>query len=157
MTQYDKDIKSGRVVKPLSNEKVEGSFAELLAYRSANKEWLRESFIIGIQILNALESKKWKQKDLALALNVSPQMVQKYLSGHCEFGLPLKHKLQKVLGIKLGEAYFLADMPIDYEDGHTDCIIRSIESINLLSNDADSDYDSVTFITLNHEKRAVSS
>jgi len=105
ITQYDKDIKSGRVANPLSNEKVEESLSELLAYRSTNKEWLKESFIISIQILNALESKKWKQEDLALVLNVSPQIVQKYLSGNCEFGLPLKHKLQNVLGIKLGEAY----------------------------------------------------
>ena len=99
MAQHEKEKNS-------TAETQEGqmAFNQLLAYRTENREWQKESFLIGLQILEALDQKNWTKKELAVAMNVSPQIVQTYLSGTCEFGLPLKHKLQRVLGVRLGDA-----------------------------------------------------
>jgi transcriptional regulator with XRE-family HTH domain len=127
LTQYEKDILNGRVAPEVLPDHTQMSFKEQLAYRTENREWLRESFLIGLQILEALDAKGWKQKDLAEALNVSPQMVNKYLSGKCEFGLPIKHKLQTALGIKLGEAYYHPE-PLEAYDDSINCVVRPINS-----------------------------
>lgn len=102
MNQYKTDISLGRIDPEVSHKKAEKSFMEQAEYDLTNQDWLRESFIIGVQILNALEQKGWTQTRFAKELGVSRAAVGGYLTGRHNFTLALRHKLQNALGVQLG-------------------------------------------------------
>lgn len=68
-----------------------------------NRLWLRKSQDIAILILECIENKAWSQKKLASEMDVSPQMVNKWVKGSENFTLETISKLESVLGIKLVE------------------------------------------------------
>lgn len=69
--------------------------------RFENKEGLRYSQQIAVRILRTLREKKLSQKDLADALEVTPQTVNKWVKGSENFGVFTIAKIEKALGIKL--------------------------------------------------------
>ena len=74
---------------------------ENVAWRKANKAWLRKSAAIALRILDALDELNWKKAKLALEMGVSPQQVSKYVKGEENFKLETLCNLEKVLRIEL--------------------------------------------------------
>jgi len=66
-----------------------------------NRSWLRKSQEIAMLILDSLEVKGWSQKKLALEMNVSPQLVNKWVKGNENFTLDSISKLEDVLDITI--------------------------------------------------------
>ncbi len=73
------------------------SSVKAIEWRNENKAWLRKSQAIAFSILRLLKSKKMTQKQLAEALNVSPQVVNKWLKGKENFTLETISKLETAL------------------------------------------------------------
>lgn len=69
--------------------------------RIAKKAYTKISNKIAIVILTRLDELKWKQKDLAEKMEVSPQQVNKWVKGNENFTLDTLAKLNQVLGIEL--------------------------------------------------------
>jgi ribosome-binding protein aMBF1 (putative translation factor) len=77
------------------------NWMEDVAWRKANKAWLRKSAAIALRILDALDDLNWKKAKLAQEMGVSPQQVSKYVKGEENFKLETLCNLEKVLGIEL--------------------------------------------------------
>ena len=77
------------------------NWLENVAWRKANKAWLRKSAAIALRILDALEELNWNKAKLAQEMGVSPQQVSKYVKGEENFKLETLCNLEKVLGIAL--------------------------------------------------------
>jgi len=72
-------------------------------YRRENRGWLRKSQNIAIRVLSVLKEKDMQQKELAEAMDVSPQQVSKIVKGKENLTLQTISKLEQVLGISLFE------------------------------------------------------
>lgn len=72
-------------------------------YRRENRGWLRKSQEIAIRVLGVLDEKGMQQKELAEAMDVSPQQVSKIVKGKQNLTLQTISKLEQVLGISLFE------------------------------------------------------
>ncbi len=70
-------------------------------WRLENKAWLEKSSKIALKILKALKSKGITQKQLAAALEVSPQQVNKIVKGQQNLTLETITKIEAELGIEL--------------------------------------------------------
>lgn len=81
--------------------KEETKTVERAKARIAKKAYARISNKIAIVILTRLDELKWKQKDLAEKMEVSPQQVNKWVKGNENFTLDTLVKLSKVLSIEL--------------------------------------------------------
>lgn len=88
-----------RFLNLVSNEK--SNTLQNLKERKKNRAMLRESQSIAFKILERLETLKWTQKKLAEQLDVSPQQVNKIISGKENLTLETLVKLQIVLEIPL--------------------------------------------------------
>jgi len=80
-----------------------GQWLEKARYRRANRGWLRKSQKIAIRVLSVLDEKDMQQKELAEAMEVSPQQVSKIVKGKQNLTLQTISKLEQVLGISLIE------------------------------------------------------
>ncbi|MCH8549798.1 MAG: helix-turn-helix transcriptional regulator [Balneolaceae bacterium] len=80
-----------------------GSWLEEARYRKENRAWLRKSQRIAIRILSVLDEKGMQQKELAEAMDVSPQQVSKIVKGKQNLTLETISKLEAVLGVILFE------------------------------------------------------
>jgi len=76
---------------------------EKAKYRRENRSWLRKSQRIAVRILSVLDEKGMQQKELAEAMDVSPQQVSKIVKGKQNLTLETISKLEAVLGVKLFE------------------------------------------------------
>ncbi|MFN3996888.1 transcriptional regulator [Algoriphagus sp.] len=94
MTDTEKSIKD------ISVQSTE-NWMEEVAWRKANKFWIRKSSDIAFRILDALDELGWNKARLAKEMGVSPQQVSKYVKGEENFKLETLCKLEKVLGIEL--------------------------------------------------------
>jgi ribosome-binding protein aMBF1 (putative translation factor) len=94
MTDTKKSIKDISIQSP-------ENWMEKVAWRKANKAWLRKSADIALRILDALEDLGWNKARLAEEMGVSPQQVSKYVKGEENFKLETLCKLEKVLGLEL--------------------------------------------------------
>ncbi|MEQ9278060.1 MAG: helix-turn-helix domain-containing protein [Balneola sp.] len=72
-------------------------------YRRDNRAWLRKSQSIALRILDVLEEKGVQQKELAEAMNVSPQQISKIVKGKQNLTLETITKMETVLGVPLME------------------------------------------------------
>ncbi len=81
------------------------SFLEELNKRKENREMLRESQTIAFKILFRLDELGWSQKDLADAMKVSPQQINKIVKGTENLTLETLVKLQSVLKIAILASY----------------------------------------------------
>lgn len=96
-----------------------GSWIEKARYRRDNRPWLRKSQRIAVRILSVLDKKGIQQKELAKALNVSPQQISKIVQGKQNLTLETISKLEAVLGIKL------FDVPVSQFEMNEDAEIDS--------------------------------
>ena len=67
---------------------------------------LRESQQIALKVLTKLDALGWSQKDLAKAMNVSPQQVSKIVSGKENLTIETQIKLQNILDIPVLASYY---------------------------------------------------
>lgn len=74
-------------------------------YRIENEKDIRKSQLIAFEILSALRAKGLSQKDLSLKLNVSQQLVSKWLKGDVNFTFDTVESIEKALQIKLIEIH----------------------------------------------------
>src|ERR1700744_4050447 len=70
-------------------------------YRRENREWLKKSAAIALQILNALKAQDLSQKELAQRLSISPQQINKIVKGQENLTLETISKLEIALGIQI--------------------------------------------------------
>lgn len=77
------------------------SFMENFLYRKENKYWLYKSTAISLLILDRLDELNWSKEDLGKKLDVSIDIVTKYVSGKENFTLSQICQLENVLSIKL--------------------------------------------------------
>ncbi|KPQ18998.1 MAG: putative transcription factor [Algoriphagus marincola HL-49] len=87
-------------IKDISVQSTE-NWMEKVAWRKANKVWLRKSADIALRILDALEDLGWNKARLAEEMGVSPQQVSKYVKGEENFKLETICNLEKALGVDL--------------------------------------------------------
>lgn len=78
--------------------------------RRQNREWLQMAMQIAIAIRYVLRLKKISQVELANRMDVSPQLVTKYLSGKENLTLQTICKISKALGISLVQITSLKDV-----------------------------------------------
>lgn len=96
-----------RLKKLVSNEK--SGWLEKAKWRKENEKWLDISFKIAVKVLLALKANKSaerypkNQKELAEALNCSPQYVSKLLQGEEKLGIDTITKVGEILDIILIE------------------------------------------------------
>lgn len=90
----------------VSKEKI--STLEKNKERIKNREMLRESQRIAIKVLKKLDEIGWSQKDLAVAMDVSPQQVNKIVKGQENLTLETQLKLQVVLDVPVLASYYEA-------------------------------------------------
>lgn len=76
------------------------------ANRIKNRAMLRESQLIAIKILKKLDELSWSQRDLAKALEVSPQQITKVVSGKENLTIETQIKLQQTLDIPILASYY---------------------------------------------------
>lgn len=81
--------------------KEETKTVERAKARISKKAYTKISNKIAIAILARLDELKWKQKDLAEKMEVSPQQVNKWVKGNENFTLDTLAKLSQVLGVEL--------------------------------------------------------
>jgi transcriptional regulator with XRE-family HTH domain len=85
--------------------KKDTSWIERAKYRKENKAWLDISFAIAVKIMSVLKQNKVdnkfpkNQKELAEALDCSPQNVNNLLSGTENFKLETITKIEHILSI----------------------------------------------------------
>ena len=75
-------------------------------WRIANRQWLRVSQDIAVDILEKLDEWEWTQKDLAEKMGVSPQYINKLVKGRENLTLETLVKLQDILEIPILASYF---------------------------------------------------
>lgn len=84
------------IAKPRSEKAV-----RMARWRRENREWLRMSQDIAINILGYLRRTKTSQKDLAERMGVSPAYIAKLVKGGENLSLETICKLQKATGLTL--------------------------------------------------------
>jgi DNA-binding XRE family transcriptional regulator len=79
--------------------------------RIKNRAMLRESQQIAMKVLKKLDELGWTQKDLAKAMDVSPQQVNKIVKGQENLTIETQIKLQTILNVPVLASYY--ESPID--------------------------------------------
>jgi plasmid maintenance system antidote protein VapI len=103
-----------------SIEKSDGKWLKDAKYRRANRKWLRKSQDIALRILDVLDEKGMQQKELAEALDVSPQQISKIVKGKQNLTLETIFKLEQVLGVELiGVPKYQTKMDVDGKEVKT--------------------------------------
>jgi plasmid maintenance system antidote protein VapI len=74
--------------------------------RIRNRAMLRESQQIALKVLMKLDELGWTQKDLAKAMEVSPQQITKIISGKENLTIETQIKLQNILDIPVLASYY---------------------------------------------------
>jgi len=74
--------------------------------RIKNRAMLRESQQIALKVLLRLDDLGWSQKDLANAMEVSPQQITKIVSGKENLTIETQIKLQNILDIPVLASYY---------------------------------------------------
>lgn len=74
--------------------------------REKNRAMLEESQKIALKVLMRLDELNWSQKDLAQKMEVSPQQVNKILSGTQNLTIETQVKLQTLLNIPILASYY---------------------------------------------------
>ncbi len=80
--------------------------------RIKNRLMLRESQQIAIKVLTKLKELNWSQKSLANKMEVSPQQINKIVSGKENLTIETQIKLQSILNIPILASYYESRMAI---------------------------------------------
>ena len=70
-------------------------------YRRENREWLKKSAAIAVQVLDALKAQSLSQKELADRMKVSPQQISKIIKGQENLTLETISNLESALGMEI--------------------------------------------------------
>ena len=70
-------------------------------YRRENREWLKKSAAIAVQVLDALKAQSLSQKELAARMSISPQQISKIVKGQENLTLETITNLEIALGIQI--------------------------------------------------------
>lgn len=90
-----------------ANSKQDSTWLKNAKWRKENEAWLDISFKIAVKVLSALKANKAtgeypkNQKELAMALDCSPQYISKLLKGKERLGIDTITKVGDVLGLQL--------------------------------------------------------
>jgi len=101
------NTKLDKFKKLVSQEK--SGWLDKAKWRKENEEWLDISFKIAVKVMSALKANKAtgtfpkNQKELAEALDCTPQYVSKLLKGQEKLGIDTITKVGKIIGVKLLE------------------------------------------------------
>lgn len=74
--------------------------------RIKNRAMLRESQKIALKVLMKLDKLNWSQRDLAEEMGVSPQQINKIVSGKENLSIETQIKLQTILDIPILASYY---------------------------------------------------
>lgn len=74
--------------------------------RIRKRAMLRESQQIALKVLMKLDDLSWSQKDLAKAMEVTPQQITKIVSGKENLTIETQIKLQNILDIPVLASYY---------------------------------------------------
>ncbi|MEX1212366.1 MAG: helix-turn-helix transcriptional regulator [Balneolaceae bacterium] len=78
-----------------------GKWSKKARSRRENKGWLRKSQRIAVRVLSILNERGMQQKELAEAMDVTPQQISKIVKGKQNLTLSTISKLEAILGVKL--------------------------------------------------------
>jgi ribosome-binding protein aMBF1 (putative translation factor) len=92
--------KNNNISEILGNAKTSKWLDSAIQWKK-NAAWLRHSQNIALDILERLDELNWNQKVLAKKLEVSPQIVSRWLKGNENFSLETISKLETVLSLQL--------------------------------------------------------
>lgn len=104
--------------------------------RIKNRAMLRESQQIAIKVLMKLDEFGWSQKDLAKAMEVTPQQITKIVSGKENLTIETQIKLQHILDIPVLASYYENKMTeidqriVTFEKRVDKMVVQSIEYSN---------------------------
>jgi plasmid maintenance system antidote protein VapI len=97
---------------------------------------LRESQQIALKVLMKLDEFGWSQKDLAKAMEVTPQQITKIVSGKENLTIETQIKLQHILDIPVLASYYENKMTeidqriVTFEKRVDKMVVQSIEYSN---------------------------
>ena len=112
MTQYERDIESGRV-DPLTEPKADGrTLSEYLVFTIENKSWLEQSFMYSIYILDELEKQNISIEQFSQNLGVTTEETRTYLKGDYDYPLSLISKINTILNINTNNTYTTPVTPV---------------------------------------------
>jgi plasmid maintenance system antidote protein VapI len=104
--------------------------------RIKNRAMLRESQQISLKVLMKLDEFGWSQKDLAKAMEVTPQQITKIVSGKENLTIETQIKLQHILDIPVLASYYENKMTeidqriVTFEKRVDKMVVQSIEYSN---------------------------
>ena len=104
--------------------------------RIKNRAMLRESQQIALKVLMKLDDFGWSQKDLAKAMEVTPQQITKIVSGKENLTIETQIKLQHILDIPVLASYYENKMTemdqriITFEKRVDKMVVQAIEYSN---------------------------
>ena len=104
--------------------------------RIKNRAMLRESQQIALKVLMKLDDFGWSQKDLAKAMEVTPQQITKIVSGKENLTIETQIKLQHILDIPVLASYYENKMTemdqriVTFEKRVDKMIVQAIEYSN---------------------------
>ncbi len=90
--------KLNEIAKPMSQKAIASA-----KFRKENREWLTVSLKIAMKIRKILKDKNLKQTDLAERMGVSPQQVNKILSGKENLCIETIIKVAKALDLSFSQ------------------------------------------------------
>lgn len=104
--------------------------------RIKNRAMLRESQQIALKVLMKLADFGWSQKDLAKAMEVTPQQITKIVSGKENLTIETQIKLQHILDIPVLASYYENKMTemdqriVTFEKRVDKMVVQAIEYSN---------------------------
>jgi plasmid maintenance system antidote protein VapI len=104
--------------------------------RIKNRAMLRESHQTALKVLMKLDDFGWSQKDLAKAMEVTPQQITKIVSGKENLTIETQIKLQHILDIPVLASYYENKMTemdqriVTFEKRVDKMVVQAIEYSN---------------------------
>ena len=104
--------------------------------RIKNRAMLRESHQTALKVLMKLDDFGWSQKDLAKAMEVTPQQITKIVSGKENLTIETQIKLQHILDIPVLASYYENKMTemdqriVTFEKRVDKMVVQAIENSN---------------------------
>jgi len=94
-----------------------------IKWRSDNSAMLHESKNIAFKVLLKLKELKWTQRDLAKAMKVTPQHINKIVNGKENLTIQTQLALQEVLNIPILASYYEKEFTeVEHFDGFTESV-----------------------------------
>lgn len=100
---------------------------EQAALREDNRDWLTLSGRIAARVLTVLKSRKMTQVQLAEAMGVSPQYVNKVLKGNENLQIDTISKMGQCLGVSLLEVPAATGLEYEAKGAETEATFVSVE------------------------------